>query len=487
MGKGRGIALCCAVLAALLAPSGAAAAGWTEAQLPGPAAKVFLLGVSCPSKSLCVAAGTNNLIASSTDPTGGAGAWNFVYAGEGPAPKTNEWPAAFISGRQIQGISCPSVNLCVGVTDQGNIYTSTNPTGPASSWQVTQIDGPGRNTHLFGVSCPSVSLCVAVTGKRADEGKIVTSTDPTGGPSAWKQVELPGSYEFRGVSCGSPTLCVAVAADGRIATSTNPTGDASAWKAVGTPAGPGGLRAAFCLSTPLCLAGNVSGNLLTSTNPTAGESSWKSFNGGASVQITGAFCRSATECLAVDNNGDVLTSSNPTAGKGAWSLTNIVPFRETHTPTELEGNALFAASCPATDLCVLSGALGRIFTSADPFAAVPQPKAPGKKGKRRGPKRPHVKITKLRLPGLDRAGRPKGPVLIRFYAKGGARGYFCKVDAKRSKPCSSPEHVKLGVGKHRFRVRAVGSTGLKGPVEMEQFYVGRHCTRTPSGSKLCVR
>ena len=212
MGRGRGIALVWAIFAVLLAPSSAvAASNWAETQLPGPAGKVFLLGVSCPSTSFCVAAGTNNLIASSTNP--GAGAWNFVYAGEGPAPETDNWPAAFISGRQIQGISCPSIRLCVGVTNQGNVYTSTNPTGPASSWQVTQIDGKGRNTHLFAVSCPSVSLCVAVSGKRDDEGKILTSTDPTGGPTAWQQVQLPGDYELRGVSCGSPTLCVAVASD----------------------------------------------------------------------------------------------------------------------------------------------------------------------------------------------------------------------------------------------------------------------------------
>ena len=121
-------AACLASVGALASP--ALASPWTTAQLPGPAAKVFLLGVSCPSQGLCVAVGTNNLIASSTDPTGGSSAWHVVYAGEGPWPKTENWPPITSRARQIQSVSCPSASLCVAVTDQGNIYSSTNPTGP---------------------------------------------------------------------------------------------------------------------------------------------------------------------------------------------------------------------------------------------------------------------------------------------------------------------------------------------------------------------
>ena len=118
----------------LLLPSVAGAAKWTTARLPGPAGKVFLLGASCPSTSLCVVSGTNNLIATSTDPTGGSGAWDYRYVGDGPWPETGNWEPQGISGKPIRGMSCPTVSLCVGVTEQGNIYSSTNPTGPASAW-----------------------------------------------------------------------------------------------------------------------------------------------------------------------------------------------------------------------------------------------------------------------------------------------------------------------------------------------------------------
>jgi hypothetical protein len=487
MAKGRSAgALFLATVAILLAASPAPAAPWTATQLPGPAGKVYLLGVSCPSKSLCVAVGTNNLIASSTDPTGGAGAWDVVYAGEGPWPKTDEWPAPFISGRQIQGVSCPSPRLCVGVTDQGNIYTSTQPTGPASSWKAISIDGQGRNTHLFGVSCPTVSLCVAVSGKRTDEGKILTSTDPTGDAAAWHAIELGESFEFRAVSCASPSLCVAVANDGRIIASTDPTGDASAWQDIGAPGGPGSLRAVSCVATVLCVSGNQGGNILSSANPAGGASSWDEVNGGGSVQITGVSCPSASECLVVDNNGDVLTSTDPTGGRGAWSFENLVPYTPASGPTELDGgNALLAASCPSNVFCATSGAYGQIFTSSTPFAKGGNPPAPNPA--RRRPKRPRARISRLHLPIRSGIHHGIGTVMVRFYAKGGARGFLCKLDRHAFKPCRSPKHYRLHVGPHVLRVRAIGMTGLEGPIARETFFLGPHCERVGHGERICQR
>ena len=41
----------------------------------------------------------------------------------------------------------------------GNVVTSTDPTGGAASWKLTNVDG---SNDLSGISCPTVSLCVAV-------------------------------------------------------------------------------------------------------------------------------------------------------------------------------------------------------------------------------------------------------------------------------------------------------------------------------------
>jgi hypothetical protein len=477
------LAASCVASALALTPP-ALASSWTTAQLPGEAAKVFLLGVSCPSQGLCVAVGTNNLIASSTDPTGGSSAWHFAYVGEGPWPNTENWPTENISGRQIQSVSCPSANLCVAVTDQGNIYTSTNPTGGASSWAATQIDGKGSNIHLFGVSCPTLGLCVAVSGKRSlhggiDNGKIFSSTDPTGGASAWRSIEFGELVEFRGVSCSSPSFCVAVTADGRIFSSTEPRGEASAWHPIGAPAGPGSLDAVSCVATALCLSGNEGGSLLSSTNPSAGAPSWSQASGGGSVQITGTSCPSASECVAVDDNGDVLTSTEPAGGAAAWSFANVVPF------TSDEGNALFAASCPSSALCAVAGSRGQILTNSAPFAKAA---APATTRGRRRKKRPKVKIASL----IDQTSRKqmetqRGKVLVRFYSRDGARGFLCKLDRSHFRPCRSPRRYRVRDGNHVFRARAIGYTGLRGPVAVERFTIGPICEGRDHKTHPCKR
>lgn len=473
-GRRGAIALAALALALSLVAPSAASAQWSRTQLAGPAAKIYLLDVDCPSTSVCVAVGTDNLIASSTDPTGGPGAWSYGYAGDGPWPKTNEWGPPDISGKQVESVSCPSATLCVAVTDKGFIYTTTNPTGPASAWTVTEIPHTkSGNIHLFGVSCPTTTFCAAVTGKRADEGKILTTSDPTGGLSAWQVAEFPGrDFEFRGISCPTTSLCVAVSEDGRIVASTNPAGGASAWQLVGTPGGAG-LASVACVAAPLCVSGNGTGIVLASSDPLS-PSGWTTAHGDGTVQITGAECASASQCLLVDNNGDLLTSTDPTGGATAWSFSNLMPY------TEAEGNALFGASCPSPSLCLVTGARGQIFTSTDPFAKAGPVQSGGGRagghGRHRGPKRPHSKIVTVHLPRKRQVHHNHGKVMIRFHSVGRAHGFYCKLDRHRWRRCHSPKRMRVRVGKHVFRVRAIGSTGLRGPAAVERFELGPYCT-----------
>jgi hypothetical protein len=227
---------------------------------------------------------------------------------------------------QLQGISCPSSRLCVAVTNQGVIYSSTEPTGPASAWKVDELSPTGTSIHLYGVSCPTESLCVAVSGRRAEAGKVFTSTDPTGDVSAWHEADLGEPFDLRAVSCSSATFCVAAGANGELVASRDRAGGPGAWTAVGAPGGSGALQSIDCIAA-LCLTGNAGGNLLAATEPTA-VASWREASGGGSVQITGSACASPSACLAVDNNGDVIVSTEPTGAHPAWASTNVRPYSE---------------------------------------------------------------------------------------------------------------------------------------------------------------
>lgn len=472
-----------AVLLGMLGAVPAQAADWQSRQLdvhPGRLQSGFH-GISCASESLCVAVGEADAVAVSTNPRGGAADWKIVRPFDVAVETDNKCilpppnllpveapcpvPPPY---RQVRAVSCPTTSFCVAVTFDGYVYSSTDPTGPATSWRVADVDGSGRDTHLESVSCPDPGFCVAVSGNRETPGKVLSSSNPTGPGSAWQEVQLDSSLDLRGVSCTSRALCFAVASKGRILRSTNPGGGAGAWEEVGTPGGAGDLEAVDCLegSPFLCLTGNSGGNLLTTTSPAA--SSWTETNGGASVQVTGVSCASASRCVAVDNNGNVMVSSDPTAAR-SWAITNLNPY-SVPVGGQLPGNALFAASCPTTGFCALAGASGLIFTSTNPHAVAPS--ADGKpapaKGRHRLIKRPRTTLVKVDgFREKTRFNRLK--VGFRFHAKSKARGFVCKRDRGRYKRCRSPLRYWVPLGEHELRVRAIGPTGLRGPVATVYF------------------
>jgi hypothetical protein len=288
-------------------------------------------GVSCPSVSLCVAVDDLGDVVTSTDPTGGASAWSVTDAD---------------GAYDLDGVSCPSSSLCVAVDDLGDVVTSTNPTGGARAWTVAAVDG---SNALGRVSCPSVSLCVAVD----QAGDVVTSTNPTGGTSAWTATNVDGSTELSGASCPSVSLCVAVDIHGDVVTSTNPTGGAGAWTVTNVD-GSNFLDGVACPSSSLCVALSA-GNMATSTDPTGGAGAWTVTAVDGTNYLDGVSCPSSSLCVAVDSSGNVITSTNPTGGAGAWTVTDV------------DGSHfLDGVSCPSSGLCVAVDAAGDVVISTDP-------------------------------------------------------------------------------------------------------------------------
>jgi hypothetical protein len=467
------------LIAALAMPAGAAAASkWTARQLPpkplegGSTDQVPLSGVSCPSKLLCVAVGALDTVAFSRAPIGGPDRWHVVYPTyKEPQPSCLEEkgvsPASCSFPRgALDAVSCATESLCVAVGYEGSVYVSTDPAGGASAWSITDANEEGGATHLTAVSCPSVLLCVAVSGGYGDAaGRVLTSSAPASG--RWQTTQLSGSPDLQAVSCATPSLCVAVAKGGRIFVSEDPTGGASAWHQAGSPM-PRDLQAVSCVAMLLCAAGDAGGNILTSSEPT-GEGAFTETNPTGSVQMTGVTCPTTRHCVAVDNNADVLTSTNPTGGPSAWTFENLVPFEAAGTgASPFVKNALFGASCASPSLCVLVGADSRIFTATDPFAAPSSSGAPGKRIRRR-PRTVLVFAEGFWESSVTRRRHLKAH--FRFYSRDGARGFLCKPDRGRWRPCRSPLRYWVPIGHHFLRVRAIGPTGLRGPITSLRFAV----------------
>jgi len=458
---------------------GATPPKWTLRQLPPQPVdegiltyQVPLDAISCPSESLCVAGGAIDTIAFSQTPTGGADRWHVVHPTYDEPQQScleeDQAPGFCDSPRgSIQAVACVSESLCVGVGYEGSVFASTDPTGGAKAWSVSDVNtGPGA-THLTSVSCPSPSLCVAVSGGYGGSaGRVLTSGDPASG--TWRMTQLGGSPDLRGVSCPTPSLCVAVAKEGRVFFSSDPTGGASAWRATPSPT-PRDLFSVSCVARTLCAAGDAGGNILTSTEP-AGGGGFAETNADGSVQITGLSCPTTTRCVAVTNNGDVLTSTDPRGGSSSWTFENLIPFEAEGTGgSRFVKNALFAASCASASLCALVGAESRIFTATEPFAAPASPSpASGKRGRRR-PRTVLLFAENFWKSTFTRRHRVKAR--FRFYSRDGARGFLCRRDHGPWRHCHSPLRYWAPIGHHVLRVRAIGRTGLRGPVASLRFRV----------------
>jgi hypothetical protein len=202
---------------------------------------VTLYGDSCGSSTSCIAVGTyigtsddlEGLIEIGTF-TGGAWKWKSVNAPTGGLSP----PASADPDLILGGVSCPSATTCIaagyysytsrgqvdGVLDVGTrsgaSWTWTPSTAPTTGLSPAQ---KGGDVGLGGVSCGSPTSCVAVGSYNGSEaltigpglievGQLVDgawSWAPATAPIAGVSTPAPKVWPLFGVSCLSSGLCVA--------------------------------------------------------------------------------------------------------------------------------------------------------------------------------------------------------------------------------------------------------------------------------------
>ena len=361
LSSGMVVAVLIAVCAATLVMSASAVAAgpisWSAPMVidhPPPYTDIpGIIGVSCPTESFCAGVTDRGDVITSTNPAGGIGAWRVTHLESGDQERT------------LVAISCPSAALCVAVDNRGNVLSSTDPGAGAGAWKVAHVDRIGSFSEgVASVSCATASLCVAVDAA----GNVVSSTNPARGrASAWHVAHVD-SHALNAVSCPSASLCVAVDGAGQALTSTDPAGGPGAWANSTVDRHP--LRTISCASATLCVAGDDSGNVVSSASPAGGAGAWSLAHVDTATTlcpdpapdsespcpswVTSISCPSRSLCVAGDaNTGAIATSSNPTGGASAWTFTTGV------------ANAPAALSCPTVSLCV-GGEGGGVVTSTDP-------------------------------------------------------------------------------------------------------------------------
>ncbi len=303
-------------LAAVLAPASALAAsslGWSS---PDSFDSGTPSAVSCASESLCVAVDQQGDAFSTTEPTGPSPHWSRT---------------ATDSGESFNAVSCAPGGPCVAVDEHGDAVVSEG--ASASSWSPpTSIDG---GIALTGVSCPNASLCVAVD----KEGDVLTSTNPATG--AWTLASTHAGHHLTAVSCSSSTACVVVDTSGYVLATSDPRGPAEGWSEQkvdsGDPLG-GELLAVSCWTAGSCVALDSAGNALASADPTTRPATWSLTP--IDTELTAVSCAASGLCVAVDKHGAALASDDASASIPTWS------------PSSADSEALAGISCLPGGFCL---------------------------------------------------------------------------------------------------------------------------------------
>lgn len=222
------------------------------------------------------------------------------------------WQPARIDGlKGLTAVSCPSTRFCAAVDTDGDVLTTTKPSGGRHAWNRVRVD----HSSLTAISCPTRSLCVAVD----HNGHAVTSTDPSAGSSKWSSTAITLA-PLSGVTCVSDRRCIAVDLAGNLIVSPAPAGEAAAWRLVHVDydTSPGCLEDAY--SQPNCQPG-----------------------------FSGVACPSATECVFVDNERFSFTildkpgSTTPIVRSNQYAG----PFTGEYDALACISGALCIGSCPA--------------------------------------------------------------------------------------------------------------------------------------------
>ncbi|HTV13057.1 MAG TPA: hypothetical protein VME20_14485 [Acidimicrobiales bacterium] len=243
-------------------------------------------------------------VLTSRRPAGGAKTWK----------STNVGAKRGSGGDEFVALSCPSVRLCLVSDVDGDILSTTTPSGPPSGWASAPVD-VAHNLEVMSIDCTSVRFCVA-----GDQGgDILTTSHPRGGALAWKFARVDfvagTSNEVNVVSCTGERFCLAGAsgsAGNFLLESSDPEGGPAAWKRLSGIGSGAPLGSLLCRNPHFCVASDVSVDLVTSQDPAGGAQAWPTaFTNptGPNTLTTGISCPSTRLCVVVGD--DLVVTGTP--------------------------------------------------------------------------------------------------------------------------------------------------------------------------------
>jgi hypothetical protein len=276
-------------------------------------------------------------------------------AGAGPAaarhsaasaPGSSKWHK--IHGDSTNGLACPTTKLCVGV-DGNKVTWTTNPTAKKPHWHRVALE-PSSQPNVEGtvildaVTCAGAHFCLISD----DIGNVFSTTNPTGGKSAWHGSEID-DIEILAVTCSSPSMCAALDYNG-LAMTTTDAGAGGPWSHVSLGVAPdNNFYSVSCGGRSICVAVEDSNRIEYTTDPTAGAPTWHTAKAGHHVWDS-VSCPSANKCVTVGDYSkhEVAVSTNPSSGSHSWKASKL--------PSANLASGTYLVDCASKKFCFTAGA-----------------------------------------------------------------------------------------------------------------------------------
>ncbi len=254
----------------------------------------------------------------------------------------------------LGGVSCTNSANCMVISTDGDIEHWNG-----ASW-TTDIRGVADQS-LSGVSCTSPTFCVAV-GSSAGSGSANTLVETWDGMS-WSITPSPNPpsgpnpyNDLNGVSCSSPISCVAVGGQYGGYPASTPiveTWDGTSWSIPATPSTDdySSLNGVSCTGSAQCVAvGQDNGNsLIEMWDGTA----WSVAPGANPGGLSNVSCSSPDFCAAVTGGGRVTGTGRYGLGEWIWGGSTWT-FSNSPAPGR-SVNQLLGVACANSNYCAAVG------------------------------------------------------------------------------------------------------------------------------------
>jgi photosystem II stability/assembly factor-like uncharacterized protein len=283
-----------------------------------------------------------------------------------PSAQQGHWTLlTTATSESIIGLACPSVTICYATAAHGTIMKTMD---GGATWQ-TQNNPFKPKYDIAGIACPTVTICYAgaysnsILGTK-DGGKTwilqydgliqhYFDTDDT---------EIDQDYRFQdlyGVSCTDATHCLVVGTAGHVyrttdgVTWTKQTGTATHAVLANVQCQGSGVCYAVggypCIPGYACIfyAGAMSGGAIVRSSD--GGSNWQGL--GNEPALFGISCPTAKMCLAVGEAADFTRTTN---GGASWSSPLRYVFKGIDPHTAVFGSV----ACVSARVCRVTGWAG---------------------------------------------------------------------------------------------------------------------------------